>query len=129
MEIDHKLIYNMTSEEVYKFINTLPDNILDFYSVIGTRIGKRFKVEFPQYFINCQTRDHEVYKTSLTAPYKYYISILNGIYNTKYSNAGYFITNTDNYGNYNKNEWIRFMQDLETCPDIRIWCLETIHVN
>jgi len=124
---EHEIAINLEGKEALDFVSNL--NWFQFLDYIKTRIYRRWKTEFPQYFVHQNTLDKKVYENSLSGPNRFLLAVYNGLNRTNFQYAGYFIEDYHEFQGYDVNRnRKRLIFDLDRCPDIRIWCMETIEI-
>jgi hypothetical protein len=103
-------------------------NTREFGEKLFEIIWKRFKNDFPEYFVRCQTLDKELYNKSNQSGYSYYLAILNsfGTYKIISLEPNYYISDSDEDSYDVQDERFKALKDAESASDIRIWCFDNI---
>jgi len=97
-------------------------NITELKEKLRDIVVIKFKEQYPEIFVICNTTDQEIYK-SCSHGYKWYIGILNDI--------GYLDSRTykiDGLTFYEKDysDAYRMLEDAKNANDIIVWCFLNI---
>lgn len=103
-------------------------NERDLYPIIVMAIQDRWRSEYPQYTVHSTSRDIKTRKTALIGPSKFLCHVLNAVERTDFTRGGYYIEDYHRTveGVDALEEGKRLINDILTCPDLRIWLIENI---
>jgi hypothetical protein len=99
-----------------------------FNNIIVNEISTRWNKDYPEYLIYPRTQDKKEHDRAQDGPSKFLCSCLNRVSNTQFNRSGYHIEDVERLidGADQAKERFRLITDIRTCPDLRIWMIETI---
>jgi len=100
----------------------------EFHQPIVLAIQDRWHEDFPQYTVRSSTKDRKAYESALIGPGKFLCHVLNAVDRTDFTKGGYYIEDYHKFakGVDTTDECKRLINDILTCPDLRIWLIENI---